>query len=749
MKKIFSKKYLTTLISSLVIGTGIVLACGGDWGDETSSSNFTPEAFADSAYRPFFYSGWNFYYAIGHDMQHDTRFNQSNMTDWSSYLGNAVSDEAELVALLQNTSSGSIDSAAAFLTGKQKTLPLSTHSLQLLKKGNKKVTAFITYLSFAKKCEVFAVNNLEYEWDYETKKNKTSNINTNQLNKELLQEFTKTKDPFIKERYWFQLERSYFFNEPPQSAIDLFENNEKAFPKNDMYYRTMAYAAGAYHKLKNYSKANYYYSKVYDGCAILKTVAHFSFHPQEENDWKATLSLCANNDEKATLWQMLGIFYSDEKRAIQEIYSLNPRSEKLDLLLTRAINIEEQRFSGGEGSSFTIKKDTINSELYALVTRIAQDGITSQPCMWYMAAGYLDMMSGNLEKATASYKLAEKKLPKEELVQSQLRLLKLINTIAGVSNADSKLEKTILADLEWLVNNLAPHDLRSMAALNWIKKTLSNRYSEQKEFIKAVCFSNYDAFYGDNNNIEAMKRFLSKPDKTPYESIYVKMYPLTVNDLLEFQAINLTFDDKLGEAITKLEAIPASETMPGNPFNGRLQDCHDCDHEAAQKIKYTKLSLLKKMKDMEDKIKAGTEVYTNAMLVANAFYNITYYGNARAFYECKVVGDYYYSPFDIGSELRSLPTGMEHATKYYTLALNTAKTDEQKAKCHFMLAKCERNKYYNENIYNNKNYQYGGRSNLADFLAWDGFVSLKQYANTQFYKEAIKECGYFRTYTQK
>jgi hypothetical protein len=386
-------------------------------------------------------------------MQHDTRFNQSNMTDWSSYLGNAVSDEADLVSLLQNTSSKSIDSSVAFLTGKQKTLPLSMQSLPLFKKGNKKVTTFITYLSVAKKCEAFAVNNLDYEWDYESKKNKTSNINTNQLNKDLLKEYTNAKDAFIKERYWFQLERSYFFNEPPLSAIDLFENNEKVFPKNDMYYRTMAYAAGAYYKLKNYSKANYYYSKVYDGCNALKTVAHFSFHPQEQNDWNATLALCANKDEKATLWQMLGTFYSDEKRAIKEIYTLNPRSEKLNLLLTRAINIEEQRFSGGEGSGFTIKKDTINSELYALVTRIAQDGITSQPWMWYMAAGYLDMMRGNIEKATAFYKLAEKKLPKDELVQSQLRLLKLINTIAGVSNADSKLEKTILADLEWLVNN--------------------------------------------------------------------------------------------------------------------------------------------------------------------------------------------------------------------------------------------------------------------------------------------------------
>jgi len=298
MKKIFSKKYVITLISPLVIGTGIVLACAGDWGPDYGTSNFTPEAFVDSGYKPFFYSNL-FYYGISYDTEHNFRFYSSNTTDWHTYMGVPV-DRGEVAHLLNVASASSIDSLYRYLTGKEKALPLSLQPLQLLKKTNKKVTSFISYLSLAKKCEAFAVNNLEYGWDYESKK-KPANINTSQLNDELLQEFTKTKDAFIKERYWFQLVRSYFFNEPSQKAIDFFEINEKAFPKNELYYRTLAYAAGAYYKLKNYSKANYYYSRTYDGCAALKTVAHFSFHPQEETDWKTTLTMCANNDEKATL----------------------------------------------------------------------------------------------------------------------------------------------------------------------------------------------------------------------------------------------------------------------------------------------------------------------------------------------------------------------------------------------------------------------------------------------------------------
>jgi hypothetical protein len=731
MKRIFSKKFAITLISSLTVGTGIILACAGDFDDGTGSSNFTPEAFVDSSYRPFFYSSLNYYYS-GYDTEHDTRFNTSNVNDWSTYLGSAASP-TELEHLLRTATAESIDSAAGYAAGKLKTPPASMQTFQLLKKTDKKAAAFLAYLSLAKKTEVFAVNNLEYGWDYESKK-KDPDFKATPLNSKLLQEFTQAKDPFLKQRYWFQLERSYFFNDSAQKAINFFENNEKAFPKNELYYRTMAYAAGAYYKLKNYSKANYYYSKVYDGSNALKTVAHYSFHPQEENDWKATLALCANNDEKATLWQMLGVFYGDQYRAIQEIYTLNPRSEKLNLLLARAVNELEETFNPSSYASHE-KLDSVKSGLYALINRIAQAGNTNQPAMWHMAAGYLYMHEGNTQKAAASYAQAEKKLPKEKAVKEQLRILKLINTVTGAPKADGKLEKAILPDLEWLLSDQSKIEVRTQGSINWIKETLAFKYKNQQDLVKAACFRNYKEFYEDEKNIEAMKSFLNKPNKTPYEALYAKQYSLTVNDLLEYQAIGLTYKENLGEAIAKLEPVANTATMPGNPFNGRLQDCHDCDHEAPQKIKYTKLSLLKKMKDMEDKIKSGTDVYTNAMLLANAYYNITWYGNARAFYECNV-------------GIENTPAGMELANKYYSLALSVAKTDEQKAKCQFMLAKCERNDYYTTEL--KKGILCGDNGDKPDFKAWNGFKALKQqYSNTQFYKEAIRECGYFRTYTRK
>ena len=132
-----------------------------------------------------------------------------------------------------------------------------------------------------------------------------------------------------------------------------------------------------------------------------------------------------------------------------------------------------------------------------------------------------------------------------------------------------------------------------------------------------------------------------------------------LEDLLEFQAISLTYSDSLDVAVSLMEkaGAGAATVLPGNPFNGRIQDCHDCDHEAAQKIKYSKLSFLKKLQEIKAKINKGEDVYMNAILLANAHYNITHFGNARVFYEGRVLGESHSDPYFIDSAFRKMLTG--------------------------------------------------------------------------------------------
>ena len=77
------------------------------------------------------------------------------------------------------------------------------------------------------------------------------------------------------------------------------------------------------------------------------------------------------------------------------------------------------------------------------------------------------------------------------------------------------------------------------------------------------------------------------------------------------------------------------------------------------------------------------------------------------------------------------------AEEYYVKALELSNDKEFKAKCCFMAAKAEQNKFF---LTRPKDY-------VGDFKSGEYFKMLKtSFANTQYYKEIINECGYYRTY---
>src|ERR1043165_7837494 len=103
---------------------------------------------------------------------------------------------------------------------------------------------------------------------------------------------------------------------------------------------------------------------------------------------------------------------------------------------------------------------------------------------------------------------------------------------------------------------------------------------------------------------------------------------------------------------------------------------------------------------------------------------MTYFGNARIFYEC-----------DISDELEYGPTDCTSARKYYEMAFNAATNDEQRAKCTYMLAKCDRNDYYTDRD-DEYEPEYKYYNEEGGFHDWKGFVKLKkEYAHTKYYKE--------------
>ncbi|UFH36076.1 hypothetical protein [Flavobacterium acetivorans] len=755
MRKLFLNKLFLVSSAFLLFVYGIIYACGGgDWFEDWYygyNSNFTPEAFVDKSYSPLFLSG-EVFYGIGFDDEHNSRFNTEITADWEVYLKGSMNAETVSYFLI-GKSANEVEELNDYYHFKKENASSKKWS-QVINLKNKKVKEFLGFLYLAKYVEITSV--AEEYWGYDRVEAKV--FSDWEIIAGIEKAYKSSSDSFMKNRYWFQLMKAYFYSNDKQKGIDFFEKTADKVPKNTLYYRALGYSAGLHYAKKNYAVSNYLYSQVFDKCPPMRVVAAYSFHPQEEADWNQSLAMAKTNQEKAALWAIHG-YYKDEANAIAKIFDLDPSSEHLNYLLTRLINGQENKINANykDKSVAENKKSQLanmDKSVLALVAKIAASNATHESYLWNIALGYLQTLNGEYAKADKTFDAVAPKLPKTELASNQLRLLRFVNNLNKISVINATSEKTILKDLDWLYNQLPKKNIESFRyynATSWSKLYLAALYKTQKNKVMAELLVPTEGFYDADKDLQVMKKFLSKSNKTEMERIANSVYNLKLKDINAFQATKATFANKIPEAIAFMQKTDSLQYLNflGNPFNGNIKDCHDCEHAAYQKRKFSQIEFLKLIKEMQDKIAQNEDVYNNSLLVGNAFYNITHFGNARIFHEGSITG-FGSSPTYFREPIKKMIVDCSLPKMYYQKAFEAATTKEQKAKCVYLIAKCERNEFYNNRYYfQNKNWWdvYGDKVN---FLAWDGFKTLeKEYSDTKYYQDVIAECGYFNTYVNR
>ncbi|MBE8727294.1 hypothetical protein [Flavobacterium hungaricum] len=785
MKRIFLSKLFLGFSAAFLFVYGIIYACAGgdDWDFFGYNSNFTPETFADKSYSPLFLSG-GIFYGIGFDTQHNSRFNAAIKSDWAAYLKGKIDTTTVNYFLIGDENLNYYSDNKNTIKNKEEITNL--HGYYKNKKENaasvkwgkkiplkdEKVKSFVEFLYLAQKIETVSINK-DY-WSYEPVVAKT--FNDVKMIQSIENVYNTLSDPFLKNRYWFLTMKARFYSNDKQKAIDFFNKTESSVPKNVLYYRALSYVAGINHKQKKYAVANYLYAQVFDKCPELRVVTAYSFSPKNQADWNKALTMAKNNKEKAALWAIHG-YYKDEKQAIEKIYELDPKSEHLNYLATRLVNGLEQSINNSfqkDGSenqprtkqsvadSKTENQVKVDQKALDLIAKISATGNTDRPYLWDLSLGYLQSLKGDYANADKNFDKAVKTLPKTELAGMQLRLLRFVNNLNKIDKLTDKNEKTIIADLNWLYNELPKNykgqEFRYQNASSWSRNYLSALYREKGNLVLAEIFgeSRYsywndgNAFYDDEKNLQGIKTFLAKPNKTEIENIGAGIYSLKLKDINNFQAVQAAFKNKIPEAIEFLKQTDSVQYYKflGNPFNGSIKDCHDCDHAAYQKRKYTQMDFLTTIKEMQDKLAQKEDVYMNSLLLGNAFYNISHFGNGRTFYEISIVG-YGSSPYSFRDKMKEMITNTSVSKMYYQKAFEAAATKEQKAKCIYLISKCERNDYYNKKYNSIRNY-WDIQDDKVNFIAWNGFKTLqKEYSDTKYYQDVIAECGYFNTYVSQ
>lgn len=735
------KIFLTLLISSISAVSVIVLACaGGDW-DPTEGSMFAPEIIEKQSSEPFFRTSYSpFYGNTAYYENYNQAFNETNVAEWNAYFEKQVSND-KLNFWLYKANLKDVDAMIFKIKGKKELkdslLPFSLADV----KPSSKANSFLYYLGFAKRNEEFAVRNI-YSWYGEEEKKEPTIEIAGQI--EGGQKFlSSAKDDFMKERYLFQLIRLNYFSANYSNTVKLYNDNKSIFKTgNTMQWRCMGYAAAAHNKQKNYSEANYLYSLIYAGCEQQKQSAYLSFHPQDDKDWNACLALAKNAKEKINLWQLFGLYF-DPHKAIDEIYKLDQKAEQLDLLLVRLVNSEEDKFDEvifrsnreKQTESYTANKESLN-----IINKIASENKTANPTIWNLAAAYLNYANKDFKSGASFLAQAEKGKDKSDLLTAQYHIIKLFGNLYAAGEINEKTEKILLPDIKVLFDTktMNTKSVRYNFAQRWVRNNIALMYVDKKEYEKAEVVNpgTVKNQFVPISNIKKMIAYFENPKHSELENFFISNTTSPKANYLELLGIRFAQEDQLDSALVAFKKSNYTyANLPGNPFTIHIKDCHDCDHAAKQKTKYNKISFIEKMIEMKSKaVSKPEEAAQNYFLVANGYYNMTYFGNTRMFYDNSIDFRYfYYWNYNEGTKENDCAL----ALKYYLLAREKSNDKEFKAKCTFMAAKCEQNEWFQT-----RKYEEG-----VDFKSGIYFKELvKSYSTTKYFDEIVKECGYFRTF---
>lgn len=747
MSTIFSTVSLK--YSALIISVISIFSISGGGDDESYwtnyNSSFAPEAFVDDeSYEPLFYSTDMFYGYDNYMQGHSYRFVDTQVKEWNTYLENQISKETLNVIIGTDSLNDVVAKVCSAIKTNKPNGASRKYNLE-----NVKTKHFFEFINLAKSLE--EATNFYPDWDYKTDTYSESTKIKTSVVKKIEKLYNETTDNFLKEKYWFLTIKASFYSENRSNAISFFNGTSAKVEKGISYYRALSYLAGINYAQKKYALSNYQFAVVFENCPILRKEAIFDFKPQETKDFNESLNMAKSIEEKAALWTLYG-YYADPVEAIAKVYELDPKNKHLTYLLTRAVNIEENNLNHTEYVKYTLKsyvnESKLDKKLYALVTEIAQTNNTMNPYMWDIVAGYFETLKGNYSKATTHLNEAKKTSPQKALVQNQIKLFAIFNQVSKTKVLNPQTENELLPNLVWLYNyNKQIHNsteyysketsdeemkLRTDFLVSWSRSYISNLYKKQNNEVMSELFSREDNYYAKKERLEKMQTYFLENKNTAWDKLAQSLYTITLDDIYEYKGIMFAYNNQIDEAIDEFKKCKKLDTLYGNPFNGKIMDCIDCDHNAKQKTKYTKLTFMQKVKEIQDHVANDVETYSGNILLGNAFYNMSHYGNARLFYNNPIVDQY---GNYIDEEYSDMLYNNSQTEYYYKKALSVAQNDEEKAKATFLLTKIERNKFYLSKQY---------VPDEVDFITFKGYKTLMQnYSNTKYYQEVINECGYF------
>lgn len=748
------------------MGQQLLVACAGY--DEESIINysaFAPEIIEQPKYSPFFFTYADLY-------PNDPTYNQAssddyNINEWFAFFDKKISKE-DLSWLIYRSTPEQLDAIHISLWEGAK-LPDTLQQKTLINLRLKdELSEIINYLRLVKRAET-VFSPYTSDW-YQPVINDSANAVPFQ--KEFLKGFVRNSNLFLKHRYGFQLIRAYFYSNEFRKAADVMKLMPALKAQNgSIYYRCLGYKAASLYRLKLYKESNLIYAQLYDEYEPQQISSYRSFHMLDDTSWTSNVAMANSLKHKENMWQLYGI-YANPLYAIHHLYELNPKSDLIPLLVVRNVNIietEDLQYpttvydNEDQWQYYNYKMDPfIDSNLIAhhwdfdysnkqkvlqVLHRIIEDRKVPAITPYLVSAAYLHALA---KQYTEALKLSNEalKLSSNALIINQAEIIKAFVLVMQANNIDEAKEIEIVNQLN-LINTSKPVASRAPNAVDYVMYILGKKYQEQGNSLKSeLCYASSLDYYKNSDDADAMINFMEKSQHNAFETYILKRYHLKRNHVYNIKGIRLLYEYNYKDAIALFEKLNEAEPLYADPFTMRAVDCHDCDFRDTLKVIYTRKTFAQRMMLLQQSIENEKNKETaaqNAMLYANALYNMTYFGNGRFIAETPIswLEDNYYTDFDHRKNRAESYYNCTEALNYYTKAQNLTKNKEIAAQCAWGAAKCEHNLKLMD-------YLPWLTKVPVDFEAGTYFLEMKtKYADTKYYKEVLNECGYFCTYITK
>ena len=655
------------------------------------------------------------------------------------------------------------------------------------------------YIDFAQICsEAFDYRNKMNSWDYnEIKQQKT--INTEALLSKANTLLNNESNEQLKARYYYQIIRILHYSKNWEDAIKLYDSKVKdKLTKNEIYYYIIDQIAGCYYSIKNYQKAAYLFTKVFNKSFDRKKSAFLSYNFCTKKDADGKPFFKGFEDEKDFILITSLRNFSDEIININKFINLDENDQRVELLFMRALNNVERVVwpknigVGHETLPFYDEKNNYKDLLSIVEKQVGNYAVRNKD-FWRIASSYLSFINNDI-------KTAKNELSKVNSFPEQKKALSIIYEVFSWNEISSSDEdhiyyilKAIPVQDDWYMDS--ENDLR-----NFILHKIAHTYYKNNQIAKAFLVHNYLEKVNNINSLElldALENFYLKPNKNNYEQLLIANMDKKNNftDYINYQkGIYYLYDKKPDLALVffnKNNSYKAQKPIPNTIFSNNIKECFTCDvneimdDEVYKADVFSFINANSTAKDLAINLMELIKLTSNEKLwkaklanylLANYYYNISNTGYYRGLLTdntntgdriyINYANDKYFSPKITGEEIIANKSGYnlsnisgyekhyfnlsELAMKYYQNVIDLSTDKELNARCMYLMAKCELNHFYNNGGDNNYKILVNGKWNNYEIeLPKSRSFKLlnEKYSDTEFHDMIIKECSYYRHYS--